>query len=91
MNCPNCQKEVDASDLRCPECGILLAKTKEDLYRQNTNTAAGVGWAMIAVGVLGFGFVIANSWTDWFSSLDFVGPALLVAVGAGILMTAKRK
>jgi hypothetical protein len=45
---------------------------------------------LIGVGVLGFGFVIANSWTDWFSGLDFVGPLALILAGIYALSTVKK-
>jgi hypothetical protein len=44
------------------------------------------------MGVLGYVFVIANSWTDWFSALDFVAPtALLFAGVAGLVWVNKQK
>jgi len=38
------------------------------------------------MGVIGFVFVIANSWTEWFSALDFVAPTVLLFAGIGGLM-----
>jgi hypothetical protein len=34
--------------------------------------------------------VIANSWTDWFSGLDFVGPLALIVAGGYALTTIKK-
>jgi hypothetical protein len=51
----------------------------------------GLAWALIAVGLLGVVFVIANSWTDWQSNLDFVAPAALLLVGGATLISTRRK
>lgn len=53
-------------------------------------TAGAIAWALIAVGLLGFGFVVANSWTDWFSGLDFVAPSMLLVIGLASLYWAKK-
>jgi hypothetical protein len=91
MKCRHCNAEISELDLNCPACGKLTAKTKEDLNRTDPRVTKGIGWALIAMGVLGFAFVIANSWTDWFSGLDFVAPLALLAVGTFALVTADRK
>jgi hypothetical protein len=50
----------------------------------------GIAWALIAMGVFGLIFVIANAWTDWYSSLDYVGPIGLLLIGGAVLFTASR-
>ena len=46
---------------------------------------------MVGMGLAGYGFVIANSQTDWFSALDFVAPTVVLLVGLGSLIWVKRK
>jgi hypothetical protein len=52
---------------------------------------AAIGWALIAMGVFGLIFVIANAWTDWYSGLDYVGPVGLLLIGSAVIYTASRK
>jgi uncharacterized membrane protein YvbJ len=91
MNCKNCGTAVPESELNCPSCGTLAAKTKADLQKTDPGMTKGIAWALIAMGVLGLVFVIANSWTDWYSGLDYVGPVGLLLIGGIVLLTAKRK
>jgi hypothetical protein len=43
------------------------------------------------MGLAGYGFVIANSQTDWFSALDFVAPTVVLLAGiAGVIWAKKR-
>jgi hypothetical protein len=51
----------------------------------------GIAWALIAMGIFGLVFVIANSWTDWYSGLDYVGPVGLLLLGGAVMITATRK
>ena len=50
-----------------------------------------IAWALIAMGVFGLAFVISNSWTDWYSGLDYVGPIGLLVLGGVVFFTAARK
>jgi hypothetical protein len=50
-----------------------------------------IAWALIAMGLGGLVFVIANSWTDWYSGLDYVGPIGLLLIGGAVLVTARAK
>lgn len=43
------------------------------------------------MGVFGLLFVIANSWTDWYSGLDYVAPVVVLVVGLAALFTTVRK
>ncbi|NBU23717.1 MAG: hypothetical protein EBS38_07420 [Actinobacteria bacterium] len=90
MNCPHCNAEISEHDFNCPSCHKLTARTREDLNRVDPRVTRGIGFSLIAVGGLGFVFVIANSWTDWFSGLDFVGPLALLLAGVFALSTIKK-
>jgi hypothetical protein len=50
-----------------------------------------IAWALIAMGLGGLVFVIANSWTDWYSGLDYVGPIALLLVGGAVFLTTRGK
>lgn len=50
-----------------------------------------VAWALMAMGLMGLAFVIANSWTDWYSGLDYVGPVGLLVVGGAVLLSSRKK
>jgi hypothetical protein len=50
-----------------------------------------IAWSLIAMGLLGLVFVIANSWTDWYSGLDYVAPISLLIVGSLALISINRK
>jgi hypothetical protein len=89
-NCPHCSAAITQHDFRCPACGKLTAKSREDLNRVDPRVSRGIGWSLIAVGLLGFAFVIANSGTSWFSGLDFVGPIALCVAGGYALSTVKK-
>ena len=43
------------------------------------------------MGLLGLVFVIANSWTDWYSGLDYVAPVFLLVIGGLALFGINRK
>ena len=70
---------------------MTTAKTRADLQRIDPAMTNGLAWALIAVGLLGVVFVIANSSTDWQSNLDFVAPAALLLVGGATLISTRRK
>lgn len=91
MKCKNCGTAIPDNELNCPSCGTLAAKTKADLQKTDPGMTQGIAWALIAMGVLGLVFVIANSWTDWYSGLDYVGPVGLLVIGGIVLLTTKRK
>jgi hypothetical protein len=50
-----------------------------------------IAWALIAMGLMGLVFVVSNSWTDWYSGLDYVDPVFLIVVGGLALLSIKRK
>ena len=50
-----------------------------------------IAWALLAMGLGGLVFVIANSWTDWYSGLDYVGPIGLLLIGGAVLITTRGK
>ena len=91
MNCPHCNEAITESDFNCPSCNKLTARTREDLNRIDAKSAKGISWAMVGMGLVGFAFVIANSWTEWFSSLDFVAPAIILFAGIGGLFWVNGK
>jgi hypothetical protein len=43
------------------------------------------------MGLGGLVFVIANSWTDWYSGLDSVAPVALLLVGGAVILTTRGK
>jgi hypothetical protein len=82
---------VPANELNCLDCGTIAARTKADLQKTDPAMTAAIGWALIAMGVFGLIFVIANAWTDWYSGLDYVGPVGLLLIGSAVIYTASRK
>ncbi len=91
MNCPHCEAEIQKSDINCPECDRPTAKSREELGRGDVGASKGVAWALVAMGLAGFVFVIANSQTEWFSALDFVAPSVVLLAGiAGVIWAKKR-
>lgn len=91
MNCPHCDVAISPTDYNCPSCDKLVAKTREELNRIDVRTSKGIAWALVGMGLAGYGFVIANSQTNWFSALDFVAPTVVLLVGLGGLIWVKRK
>ena len=91
MKCTNCQSELAETDLHCPSCNQITARTREDLQKIDPKLNKAIAWSLIAMGLLGLVFVISNSWTDWYSGLDYVAPILLLVVGAGALFSINRK
>jgi hypothetical protein len=91
MKCKNCGAMVPAKELNCPDCGTIAARTKADLQKTDPAMTSAIGWALIAMGVFGLIFVIANAWTDWYSGLDYVGPVGLLLIGGAVIYTASRK
>jgi hypothetical protein len=45
---------------------------------------------LLALGVAGVAFVIANSATDWYSPLNFIPPAMVIIAGGFALISALR-
>jgi hypothetical protein len=91
MTCKNCGGQVPTNELNCLKCGAIAPRTKADLQKTDPAMTAAIGWALIAMGVFGLIFVIANAWTDWYSGLDYVGPAGLLLIGGTVVYTANRK
>jgi hypothetical protein len=91
MKCINCGEAVPKTELNCPACGTIAARSKADLQKTDPGMTKGIAWALIAMGVLGLVFVIANSWTDWYSGLDYVGPVGLLLLGGAVLFAASSK
>jgi hypothetical protein len=91
MKCKNCGFAVPANDLNCPDCGAITARTKADLQKTDPAMTRGIAWALVAMGIFGLIFVIANSWTDWYSGLDYVGPVALLLLGGFAFFVASRK
>jgi hypothetical protein len=91
MKCTNCQAEIAETDLYCPNCDQITARSREDLQRIDPKVSKAIAWSLIAMGLLGLVFVIANSWTDWYSGLDYVAPIFLLVVGSLALFSINRK
>jgi len=91
MKCRNCQAEITETDLNCLSCDQITARSREDLQRIDPKVNKAIAWSLIAMGLLGLVFVIANSWTDWYSGLDYVAPILLLIVGSFALFGINRK
>lgn len=91
MRCPHCNAEIHKSDYNCPACGKLTARTREELNRIDAGTSKGVAWAMIAMALLGFIFVIVNSQQEWYSLMNFVAPVIVLAAGVGSLVWINSK
>jgi hypothetical protein len=91
MKCPNCQATIAETDLNCPSCDQITARTREDLQKIDPKVNKAIAWALIAMGLMGLVFVVSNSWTDWYSGLDYVAPVFLLVVGGLALLSIKRK
>jgi hypothetical protein len=91
MKCNNCGQTVPQDELNCPACGSIAARTKADLQKTDPGMTKAIAWALIAMGLGGLVFVIANSWTDWYSGLDYVAPVGLLLIGAVVLVTTRSK
>ncbi len=91
MNCPHCEAAIQKSDLTCPECDRSTARIREELRRGDVGSSKGIAWSLVAMGLAGYVFVIANSQTDWFSALDFVAPTAVLLAGIAGLIWVKRK
>jgi hypothetical protein len=91
MKCNNCGQAVPQDELNCPACGSIAARTKADLQKTDPGMTKAIAWALIAMGLGGLVFVIANSWTDWYSGLDYVAPVGLLLIGAVVLFTTRGK
>jgi hypothetical protein len=90
MKCTNCQADIAESDFNCPSCGKTTAKSREDLQKIDPGSTKIVAWLLIALGIAGVGFVIANSATDWYSPLNFIPPAMVLIAGGLALISALR-
>jgi hypothetical protein len=61
------------------------------LQKTDPRSTKAISWALIVMGGLGLIFVIANSWTDWYSGLDYVAPTAVLLVGGITLIASSRK
>jgi len=91
MKCKNCAADIPNDELNCPNCGKIAARSREDLQKTDPRMNKALAWALIAMGLLGLVFVIANSWTDWYSGLDYVAPVALLLIGGFSLVMINRK
>ena len=90
MKCKNCQSEISESDFNCPSCGKTTAQSREDLQNIDPQSTKVIAWLLLALGVAGVVFVIANSATDWYSPLNFIPPAMVLIAGGLALISALR-
>jgi hypothetical protein len=90
MKCKNCQSDISESDFNCPSCGRTTAQSREDLQKIDPQSTKVIAWLLLALGVAGVGFVIANSATDWYSPLNFIPPAMVLIAGGLALISALR-
>ena len=90
MKCKNCQSEISAYDFNCPSCGKTTAQSREDLQKIDPQSTKVIAWLLLALGVAGVVFVIANSATDWYSPLNFIPPAMVLIAGGLALISALR-
>ena len=90
MKCKNCQSEISESDFNCPSCGKTTAQSREDLQKIDPQSTNVIAWLLLALGVAGVVFVIANSATDWYSPLNFIPPAMVLIAGGLALISALR-
>lgn len=82
---------MPTNELNCPACGTIAARTKADLQKTDPAMTKAIAWALIAMGLGGLVFVIVNSWTDWYSGLDYVAPVGLLVLGGLVLFNTSRK
>ena len=90
MKCKNCQSEISESDFNCPSCGKTTAQSREDLQKIDPQSTKVIAWLLLALGVAGVVFVIANSATDWYSPLNFIPPAMVLIAGGLAIISALR-
>ena len=90
MKCKNCQSDISESDCNCPSCGKTTAQSREDLQKIDPQSTKVIAWLLLALGIAGVGFVIANSATDWYSPLNFIPPAMVLIAGGLALISALR-
>jgi hypothetical protein len=91
MTCKECAATISEFDTNCQSCSALTATTREDLQKTDPRSTKAISWALIVMGGLGLIFVIANSWTDWYSGLDYVAPTAVLLVGGITLIASSRK
>lgn len=91
MICRTCGEFVPDEDINCPDCGAIAVREPEDLQKTDPAMTRGIAWALIGMSVAGFVFVIANSWTDWYSGLDYIGPVGLLLLGGFVLYKNPKK
>ena len=90
MKCKNCQIDISESDFNCPSCGKTTAQSREDLQKIDPQSTKVIAWLLLALGVAGVVFVIANSATNWYSPLNFIPPAMVLIAGGLALISALR-
>ena len=90
MECRQCSTALNEHDYDCPKCGALTTRTKEDLQKTDPRSTKTLAWLLLALGVAGVGFVIANSGTDWYSPLNFIPPAMVLVAGVAALISGLR-
>jgi predicted nucleic acid-binding Zn ribbon protein len=91
MNCKNCGTAVPKEEINCPSCGTIAAQSKADLQKTDPRMSMAIAWTLVGMGLAGLVFVIANSWTDWYSGLDYVAPVVLIVVGGISLLVINKK
>ena len=90
MECRQCSAPLHEHDYNCPKCGALTARTREDLQKTDPRTTKTLAWLLLVLGVAGVGFVIANSDTDWYSPLNYIYPAMVLAAGTVAMISGLR-
>lgn len=91
MNCAHCNAELQSDEMTCGSCGKSVIRSKEDLNRIDHRSTAMIGWAVFAVGAITFVFVIVNMNVLGLSSLDFVVPTALLALGTGTVVYSRNQ
>lgn len=90
MNCEYCQAELSPKDVVCTFCAKNVVSSKEALQGVDPKSTAVIGYSLAGIGGVAVIFVTINLNVLSLSALDYLVPAVLLVLGTGVVLYAKR-
>jgi hypothetical protein len=90
MKCEYCQADLSPKDIVCGSCSRNVVQSRADLQRVDPKSTAAIGYSLAGIGGVAMFFVTINLEVLTLSSLDYLVPVVLLVLGTGIVIYARR-
>lgn len=90
MKCEYCQAELSPNDVVCTSCARNVVSSKEALQGVDPKSTAAIGYSLAGIGGVAMFFVTINLDVLMLSALDYLVPSVLLVLGTGTVLYARR-